>query len=251
DQAQGSAQPAPRGSLRPGAGQRGSRFEVPGSVLAGPSVVGGALVLAVAVALALASVSALARVSAATGFPEELLDLVDARLVAGGLVEQPVDHGGGIVEVLADGQEVGVAPQAVAPLGAHGRAHTAPQPGGLAGPPRTELEPAERGAGLIGRHTGAPAASVTQASTQPSTRASRVSSRPSAASLTLVTLGPIASAPPESISWSLAGSCSIDGSRLEAKSSSPEVSTRMPRAYSSTVASTRARSHGAPANRRR
>src|SRR5699024_10696966 len=244
-------------SLRPGAGQRGSRFEVPGSVLAGPSVVGGALVLAVAVALALASVSALARVSAATGFPEELLDLVDARLVAGGLVEQPVDHGGGIVEVLADGQEVGVAPQAVAPLGAHGRAHTAPQLGGLAGrrgrssSPTSEEKacsaepPAARRRSHISRSLSAlgrrsPTASVTQASTQPSTRASRVSSRPSAASLTLVTLGPIASAPPESISWSLAGSCSIDGSRLEAKSSSPEVSTRMPRAYSSTVASTRA-----------
>src|SRR5699024_6538493 len=73
----------------------------------------------------------------------------------------------------------------------------------------------------------------------------------SAASVAVGTLGPVASAAPESIPWSLAGSCSIDGSRLEAKSSSPEVSTRMPRAYSSTVASTRARSHGAPANRRR
>ena len=96
-----------------------------------------------------------------------------------------------------------------------------------------------------------PTAVATTTSTQPSTSASSVSSRPSAASLTLVTLGPIAPAPPESNSWSLAGSCRMDGSSPEARSSSPEVSTRMPRAYSSTVARNRARSQGAPENSRR
>ena len=98
----------------------------------------------------------------------------------------------------------------------------------------------------VGRRS--PTAAVTHASTQPSMRASRVSSRPRAASLTLVTLGPMS--PPDSISCSFDGSWSAEGSRFAARSSMPEVSIRMPRAYSSTVASRRARSHGAPANSR-
>ena len=81
--------------------------------------------------------------------------LVGERLRRRGVLAEPER----VVEVGGGGQQVGVHPHAVAALGALAGPQRSPQGGGVAEPTRAQLEPDERGEGLLGRTAGrAPAA---------------------------------------------------------------------------------------------
>ena len=130
----------------------------------------------------------------------------------------PVDEAQRVVEVRGGRHQVGVGPDRVAALGPAGLADGGPEVGRVAQPARPQLQPHEGREGGLGRpaaraasagrsRPAAPAAGihgavawVTTSSTQPSTRASIVSSRSSVASCSGVFCG--SNSPPSSVALS-------------------------------------------------